>query len=142
MALTAAERAHLLVGCGLLTAASPSGRAAIAAGAVEVEFGKGQRIARQGEVETGFFLIVAGSVSIVRDGEVLAHLGPGEFFGEMSLLDHEPRVASAVADEPTTCLALPSWDFKRLLEAEPGVATAILQEVANRTRALAAGRRP
>ncbi|MGD0018374.1 MAG: cyclic nucleotide-binding domain-containing protein [Candidatus Limnocylindrales bacterium] len=135
MALTPAQRAHLLAGVGLFSAASTAGRAAIAERAVEVDFTEGQRIARQGEVGTGFFLVVAGSVSIARDGEVLAHLGPGEFFGELSLLDHEPRVASATAEGPTTCLALPSWEFQRLLESEPGIAVAILKELARRLRA-------
>jgi CRP/FNR family transcriptional regulator, cyclic AMP receptor protein len=141
MALTVAQRAHLLEGLGLFSSASPDGLAAIAEGAVEVEFSEGQRIARQGEIEAGFFVVVAGSVRIVRDGEDVARLGPGEFFGELSLLDHAPRVASAVAAEPTTCLALPSWEFERLLETEPGVATAILQAVAHRMRTLTSDRR-
>ena len=136
MALTSAQRAHLLENVGLFSAAGARGRTAIARRAVEVEFLKGRRIARQGEVETGFFLIVAGSVSVVRDGAVLARLGPGQFFGELSLLDRKPRVASVVADEPTTCLALPSWEFQQLLETEPRIATAVLKEVAGRLRAL------
>ncbi len=91
-------------------------------------------------METGFFLIVAGSVSVVRDGEELARLGPGEFFGELSLLDRQPRMASVVADEPTTCLALPSWEFPKLLETEPRIASAVLKEVASRLRALSTDR--
>jgi CRP-like cAMP-binding protein len=141
MALTVAQRARVLDGLGLFSAASPEGLAAIAEGAVEVEFAEGQRIARQGEIEAGFFVVVAGAVRIVRDGEEVALLGPGEFFGELSLLDHAPRVASAVAGEPTTCLALPSWEFERLLTTEPGVATAILQAVAHRMRTLTSDRR-
>jgi CRP-like cAMP-binding protein len=141
MALTTAQRARLLAGVGLFSATSAKGRTAIAKRRVEVEFAKGRRIARQGEVETGFFMIVAGSASVVRDGEVLAHLGPGDFFGELSLLDRQPRIASVTADEPTTCLALPSWEFQRLLETEPDVATAILKEVARRLRAVTVDRR-
>ncbi len=140
MALTPAQRAHLLETVGLFSATGARGRAAIARRAVEVTFAKGRRIARQGEVETGFFLIVAGSVSVVRDGEELARLGPGEFFGELSLLDRQPRVASVVADEPTTCLALPSWEFAKLLETEPRIASAVLKEVASRLRALSTDR--
>ena len=136
MALTTAQRARLLAGVGLFSATSAKGRTALAKRAVEVEFPRGRRIARQGEIETGFFLIVTGAASVVRDGEVLAHLGPGDFFGELSLLDRQPRVASVTADEPTTCLALPSWEFQRLLETEPGVAAAILREVARRLRAV------
>ena len=50
-------------------------------------------IARQGEIGTGFFLIVSGSVRVIRGGEEVAVLGPGEFFGELSVLDGQPRVA-------------------------------------------------
>jgi len=135
MALTPAQRARMLAGVGLFSAATARSRTAIAKRAVEVEFPKGRRIARQGEIETGFFMIVAGSASVVRDGDVLAHLGPGDFFGELSLLDRQPRMASVTADEPTTCLALPSWEFQKLLETEPGLAVAILREAARRLRA-------
>lgn len=136
MALTPAQRAHLLEGVGLFSATGARGRSAIARRAVEVDFPQGRRIARQGEVETGFFLIVTGSVSVVRDGAVIATLGPGQFFGELSLLDRRPRIATVVADEPTTCLALPSWEFQQLLETEPRIAAAVLKEVAGRLRAL------
>jgi CRP/FNR family cyclic AMP-dependent transcriptional regulator len=136
MALSATQRAHLLAGVGLFSATTAKGRAAIAKQAVEVEFPTGRRIARQGEIETGFFLVLTGSATVARDGEVLAHLGPGDFFGELSLLDRLPRIASVRADEPTTCLALPSWEFQRLLASEPGVAAAMLKEVARRLRAV------
>jgi CRP/FNR family cyclic AMP-dependent transcriptional regulator len=136
MALTPAQRAHLLEGVGLFSATGARGRSAIAKRAVEVDFPQGRRIARQGEVETGFFLIVTGSVSVVRDGAVIATLGPGQFFGELSLLDRRPRIATVVADEPTTCLGLPSWEFQQLLETEPRIAAAVLKEVAGRLRAL------
>jgi len=138
MALTLTRRAQLLAGVGLFAGASDAGRAAIAEHAVEVEFAGGERIARQGEVEAGFFLVVSGTVCIVRDGHVLARLGPGEFFGELSLLDGEPRMASAEAEVATTCLALPPWEFRNLLETEPGVAAAILKVVAHRLRAVGA----
>jgi CRP/FNR family transcriptional regulator, cyclic AMP receptor protein len=138
MALTPAQRAQLLAGVGLFSSTSPEARTAIAAQAVEVDFPKGRFIARQGEIETGFFLIVAGSASVSRDGQLVARLGPGDFFGELSLLDRQPRMASVTADETTTCLALPSWEFGRLIESEPGVAAAILKEVAHRLRAATA----
>jgi CRP/FNR family transcriptional regulator, cyclic AMP receptor protein len=136
VALSTARRARLLAGVGLFAATSAKTRSALAGCAVEVEFPQGRRIARQGQVETGFFLIVSGSASVVRDGETLARLGPGDFFGELSLLDKQPRVATVTADSPTTCLALPSWEFQRLLETEPGMAAALLKEVARRLRAV------
>jgi CRP/FNR family cyclic AMP-dependent transcriptional regulator len=79
---------------------------------------------------------VAGRARVVRDGETLDHLGPGQFFGELSLLDHQPRIAAVTAEERTTCLALASWDFESILVAEPGVALAVLRGVARRLRAV------
>ena len=71
---------------------------------------------------------------VIRDGAALAHLGPGEFFGELSVLDGGPRIAQVAAEEPTRCLALASWDFERVLRDQPGVALPVLRVVAGRLR--------
>ncbi len=73
---------------------------------------------------------------MVRDGETLAELGPGEFFGELSLLDGEPRIAAVVSETPTTCLAIPSWKFETLLETQPRITIALLRVVARRLRSV------
>jgi CRP-like cAMP-binding protein len=134
MSLTADRRADILGACPLFRGLDASGLAAIAAAAIEVEFPAERVVARQGEIGTGFFVVVDGSVRVVRDGTVVTHLGPGEFFGELSLLDGGPRVAQVVADVPTRCLALASWDFERVLRDEPGVALSVLRIVAGRLR--------
>ncbi len=113
----------------------------IAAVAVEVEFPADHVIARQGEIGTGFFVIVDGGARVVRDGRTVATLGPGDFFGELSVLDGQPRIAQVVADGPTICLALASWDFEAVLLAEPRVALAILRGLAGRLRELTAADR-
>jgi CRP/FNR family cyclic AMP-dependent transcriptional regulator len=91
-------------------------------------------IARQGEIGTGFFVIAEGMVRVIRDGETLAELGPGDFFGELSVLDGKPRNAMVVSTEPTVCLALASWDFEAVVAEQPSVALAILRELAGRLR--------
>ena len=93
-------------------------------------------IARQGDVGTGFFVVARGTVRVVRDGETIATLGPGDFFGELSVLDGRPRIAQVVAEEPTTCLALASWDFEAVVTEQPAVALAILRGLAGRLRGL------
>jgi CRP/FNR family cyclic AMP-dependent transcriptional regulator len=93
-------------------------------------------IARQGEIGTGFFIVASGSVRVVRDGETLADLGPGEFFGELSVLDGKPRNAQVVSRESTVCLALASWDFEAVVREQPAVALAVLRELAGRLRTL------
>jgi CRP/FNR family cyclic AMP-dependent transcriptional regulator len=134
MTLTADDRAALIGACPLFRGLVPDDLAAVATAAIEVDFPAERAIARQGEIGTGFFIVVSGRVRVVRDGTVVAHLGPGEFFGELSILDGGPRVAQVVTDEPTVCLAIPSWDFERVLREEPGVALAVLKVVAARLR--------
>lgn len=134
MALTADRRAALIGACPLFQGLVPADLEAVAAASIEVEFPAERVIARQGEIGTGLFIIVRGRVRVVRDGVPVAHIGPGEFFGELSVLDGGPRVAQVVTDEPTVCLAIASWDFERVLREEPGVALAVLKVVAARLR--------
>jgi CRP-like cAMP-binding protein len=136
MSLTTDRKIALLATVGLFDGIEPDGLQLIAERAIEVDFPAGRQIVRQGEVGTGFFLIVAGRARVVRDGETIAQLGPGDFLGELSLLDREPRIATVVAETPTTCLAIASWEFETLLEAQPRLAISILRGVARRLRAL------
>jgi CRP/FNR family cyclic AMP-dependent transcriptional regulator len=136
MTLTDDRRTALIGGCRLFTGLPDDQLRAIAGHAEEVEFPAGRVIARQGEVGTGFFVVVDGSVRVVRDGETLATLGPGEFFGELSILDGQPRTAQVVTDERTRCLALASWDFERILLENPPLTLGILRGLASRLRAV------
>jgi CRP-like cAMP-binding protein len=141
VALTAREKTELLDRVDLFKGLGGVPLSAVADRAVEVEFPSGRPIARQGEVGTGFFLIVSGGAHVTRDGELVATLGPGDFFGELSLLDQGPRIATVTADGPTVCLAIASWDFERLLEEQPRVAIALLRGVAGRLREITAQHR-
>ncbi len=102
--------------------------------AAPVEVGVGRPLARQGEIGSGLFVILEGRVRVVRDGETVARLGPGECVGELSVLDRRPRVASVVAEEPTRCLAVAAWDAEQLLLAHPAVTLALLRTLAERLR--------
>lgn len=134
MPLPPEGRAELLSACPLFHGIGADGVAALAGRATEVDFPAGHVIARQGEIGTGFFVIVAGSVRVVRDGDVLAHLGPGDFFGELSVLDRQPRNATVAAETASRCLAIASWDFEAELLANPALTLAILRGVAARLR--------
>jgi CRP/FNR family transcriptional regulator, cyclic AMP receptor protein len=134
MTLTQDRRTALIGGCPLFRGLDDTGLGALAGAAVEVDFPADRVIARQGEIGTGFFVVIEGMVRVSRDGAVLARLGPGEFFGELSVLDGGPRIAQVAAEEPTRCLALASWDFERVLRDQPGVALSVLRVVAGRLR--------
>ena len=134
MTLSLDRRIQLLAGCPLFRGIDQEGLDVLAAKATQVDFPAGHIIARQGEIGTGFFVVIDGRVRVVRDGQVIATLGPGEFFGELSVLDRQPRNAMVAAEVPTTCLALASWDFEAVLLEEPRLTLAILRGVAERLR--------
>lgn len=139
MTQTLDDRTRLLAGTRLFAGVDADGLARIAARIREIDIPAERVIARQGEIGTGFYVMVTGSARVVRDGATIAHLGPGDFFGELSVLDGRPRVAQVVSDEPTTCLALASWDFEAVVVEQPTVALAILRGLAGRLRDLTEG---
>ncbi len=132
MSISRVERAALVRAVSVFEDVDPSDIDALAAIATEVEFPAGRTIARQGEVGNGLFVVAAGRVDVVRDGERLATLGPGQWFGELAVLARAPRMASCVAAEPTTCLAIAAWDAERLLLERPALALALLRTLASR----------
>lgn len=107
---------------------------AISSVAQEHFYEPGQIIVTQGTPGQAFYLILAGRVAIERDGRALGAFGPGDFFGEMSLLDSAPRSATIRAIEQTRCLMLSSWDFKALLERNPSIAIKLLEVLSRRLR--------
>lgn len=136
MTLTRDRRTELLAAAPLLAGVDGPGLERIAERTVEVAFTADHVIARQGEVGTGFFVIATGGARVVRDGRTVATLGPGDFFGELSVLDGRPRTAQVIADGPTVCLALASWDFEAVVQENPAVALAVLRGLATRLRTL------
>ncbi len=107
---------------------------AVASVAQESTFQPGQIIVTQGTPGQAFYMILGGRVEILRDGSSLGAFGPGDFFGEMSLLDQAPRSATIRSIEHTTCLMLSSWDFKSLLEKYPSIAVKLLEVLSRRLR--------
>jgi CRP-like cAMP-binding protein len=100
----------------------------------EQPFDAGQIVVTQGTPGQAFYLVLTGRVEILRDGKSLGAFGPGDFFGEMSLLDSAPRSATIRAIDPTTCIMLSSWDFKALLEKTPSIAVRLLEVLSRRLR--------
>jgi CRP/FNR family cyclic AMP-dependent transcriptional regulator len=100
----------------------------------ERDYEAGEIIAKEGESSVVFFLIVSGSVNVTKGKKNIAKLGRGKYFGEMSLLDKQPRSASVVAREPTKCLLMTSWNFVAYLKTDPTLAIEMLKELARRLR--------
>ncbi len=133
--ITKKAKIDLLRKASILSGISDRALATIASQAEVIDFPSGRYIVRQGQVGTGFYIVATGQVSVIQGGKTLARLGPGEFFGELSVLDQKPRTAHVIADETTTCLALASWNFTRILERHPKIMLSILREVARRLKA-------
>jgi CRP-like cAMP-binding protein len=94
----------------------------------------GATIVAEGSTGSSLFVVLDGGTKVVRRGRTIARLGPGEFFGEISLLDPGPRTASVVADGPTRCLDLAGKDFREMLQGEPKLAVQIAAVLARRLR--------
>jgi len=106
----------------------------IAEHADEISFRERETIVEAGEPGGSFFVIVEGEVRVVRGDRTIARAGPGEFFGEISLLDGGPRTASVIAETPVVAIRLFKASFDKLVREEPRVAGKILAVVARRLR--------
>lgn len=98
------------------------------------EFPPGREIFRQGAEGVGFHLILEGEVEVIKGDRIEATLGPGNFFGEMSLIDGEPRSATVKTKTPVKTFSLTSWEFRPLLESNPAIALKLLEELSRRLR--------
>lgn len=103
----------------------------------------GEAIIEEGDQAAGVFILTSGRMQVVRGGsgqgeQVLATLGPGDFFGEMALFEGFPRNATVRALEDSECLAMTRWDFLAELKNHPEIAVAMLPVLVRRLRAVEA----
>jgi CRP-like cAMP-binding protein len=101
----------------------------------EEMFADGQPIIRQGLGGSNFYVILEGEAAVRVDGQDLATLGRGDFFGEVSVLLGEPPTADIVALRAMRCLALSAAEVPEFLVAHPRVMLRMLQAEARRLRA-------
>lgn len=106
----------------------------IAEHADEISYRANETIVQAGERGGSFYVIVEGEARVVRDSKVLSRVGPGEFFGEISLLDGGPRTATVVAETPVLAIRIFKRSFDKVVAQEPTVAAKILAVVARRLR--------
>jgi CRP/FNR family cyclic AMP-dependent transcriptional regulator len=99
-----------------------------------VEFPAGSVIVKEGEEGIGFHLILTGKAKVSVRGRSRTSLGPGKFFGELSLIDRGPRTATVKAETDVTTLSLLSWEFLPLVEKTPSIARKLLLEMCRRLR--------
>jgi CRP-like cAMP-binding protein len=104
----------------------------IAPFAEEIEVPAGERLVNEGEFSYQFYAIEEGTAEVTRGGEHITDLGPGQFFGEMGLLERALRNATVVAKEPMRTITLTGWEMKRLEKANPEAVEQIRQVIEER----------
>jgi CRP/FNR family cyclic AMP-dependent transcriptional regulator len=101
----------------------------------ERHFSAGDTVAAEGAGGVGFFVIGEGTAAVDVHGDKRAQLGPGDYFGEIALIDeHARRTATIRAETDLTCYGLTSWDFRPLVETNAEIAWKLLQVMAKRLR--------
>ncbi len=98
----------------------------------EVDVREGYTLVRQGEMGREAMIVESGTAVVRRNNRKVDDLGPGDFFGEMSLIDHMPRNADVVATSDMTVLVMDSREFSTVLDTYPTVAVKILKTVVER----------
>jgi CRP-like cAMP-binding protein len=100
----------------------------------ERTFTDGQPVMSEGEGGVGFFVILEGRASVTRGGETAGDLGPGDYFGEMALIDGDHRAATVSATGDLRCAAMTQWQFRPFVKDHPDVAWALLTTLVKRVR--------
>ncbi len=100
----------------------------------ELKVDEGRHLADQGDYAYELFVIEDGTAEVFQNGNRIAELGPGEFFGELSLFDAGPRSATVIATEDTETVVLSHAAVLQLVQRHPEVATAFLKALCRRLR--------
>jgi CRP-like cAMP-binding protein len=132
---TTDDRMALLAGVPLFRGCSEQSLRRLADATGTIDFAPERPIVLQGQVGNGLYVLISGRARALQGDTMLAEFGPGDFFGELAVIDQLPRAASVVAVEPTVCLALASWDLLALLESDAQLGLNLVHELARRLRA-------
>jgi len=102
--------------------------------AVQKTVPAGEPIVEKGQGGAGFYLLLSGAATVSADGEKLAEMAAGDFFGELSVIDGAPRTADVIASVETTCLVVTQWAMRSIITSHPEIALSMLEELVKRLR--------
>jgi CRP/FNR family transcriptional regulator, cyclic AMP receptor protein len=111
-------------------------RRVIAQHADEIDVPEGKELVRQGEFAYEFFVIEEGAAEVLRDGERIAELGPGDFLGEMGIVGKDVRNATVVTTSPARVIVMTGQALRSVSRSSPDVGSRIEAAVEERCRAL------
>jgi CRP-like cAMP-binding protein len=100
----------------------------------ERNYGAGDTIAGEGQGGAGFFIIGEGTARVTVQGDERRTLGPGDYFGEIALIDEGARTATVSADTDMTCYAMTFWEFRPIVETDARIAWKLVQALAHKLR--------
>ena len=106
----------------------------VASLAEEESHPQGATLAQEGKPGDTFYVLLEGEAKVVRGGRKVARLLPGDFFGEIALIDGGPRTASVVGETPMQTLTINRKRFQKMLEEDPSIVVQMLEELARRLR--------
>lgn len=107
---------------------------AIAGLATETQFADGDTITREGDEGDAFYVVTAGQLAVTRNGMTIRDLGPGDFLGEISLIDGRPRTATVTAVGSVDALVVRRADFLELMDRYGAVRLGVLMALTDRVR--------
>jgi CRP-like cAMP-binding protein len=136
MATHTDQKLELLKGVPLLAGLGKHEIEEVGRLAEEVDVEAGHVLMREGASAAEFFVIVDGAVRIERNGGTIASLGPGDFLGEIALVDNGLRTATATTQSASKLLVVGHREFHSLMDQFPTIRTCVLQALAARVRIL------
>ena len=101
----------------------------------EISLKPGQTLIREGQPTESFFILESGHVQVTRAGKPAARLGPGDFFGEIGMLDRGPATATVVTDGPVEAMVLSHTQFRDAIKGNDSLALQVIAAMAQRLRA-------
>ncbi len=106
----------------------------IASSMRERRFKEGDTVTQEGSGGAGFFIVEEGEAEVSVGGEAKTSIGPGDYFGEIALLNDSPRTATLTARTDMVCYGMTPWDFRPLVESNSGIAWKLLTAMSAKLR--------
>jgi CRP/FNR family transcriptional regulator, cyclic AMP receptor protein len=100
----------------------------------ERTYSAGDTIASEGQGGAGFFVIADGTARVTVQDQERSTLGPGDYFGEIALIDEGARTATVTAETDMTCYAMTFWEFRPIVETDARIAWKLVQALAHKLR--------
>jgi CRP/FNR family transcriptional regulator, cyclic AMP receptor protein len=98
----------------------------------EIDLREGKEMTREGAPGREFFVLLEGVADVKKEGRKINTLGPGDFFGEISLVSRQPRTATVTAASPVRALVVTDYSFRHLLDESPQIKTKVMEAMAER----------